>query len=172
MLSIEQKLEYYKKGLLSNQEMADTLQKLGESPLLNRSTVQTDLLLLMSNPDPVLRYNAIGALAYHGLSFDWGNEFGKQLLSALDVMLRMDEDQDCRRQAAGALGSLFKCAGDQQVINALARVCLNEEEFDDVRAFAYTAVLSVKCVPFSDQPNPVGFQLGSRELEDARHSIE
>jgi hypothetical protein len=118
----------------------------------------------MSFPDPLIRQNALGALAYHGLAVDWNDEFGKQLLSGMDVMLRLDEDQDCRRQAAAAFGSLFSNTINQDVINALGRVCSNPQEESDVRAFAYTSLLSVASVPLQAQPNPIGLTLGRAEF--------
>jgi hypothetical protein len=103
-------------------------------------------------------------LAYHGLAVDWKHEFGKQLLSGMDVMLRLDEHPDCRRQAAAAFGSLFKNTRNQNVMNVLGRVCSDREEPDDVRAFAYASLLNVASVPLRAQPNPLGLKLGPAEM--------
>ncbi len=117
----------------------------------------------MSNCDELVRQNALGALAYHGLAVDWEADFGRQLLSAMDIMLRFDESRDCRRQAAAAFGSLFKGKKHRGVMAALGRVSVNRDEGDDVRSFAYTGLLSVSGVPLHAQPNPVGLKLSVRE---------
>jgi hypothetical protein len=165
MQPLDTRLSLLREGRLSDDELIVTLQDLGESPLINRPLVQADLIKLMSHPNAIVRYNSLGALAYHGLAIDWDDQFGRELLSAMDIMLRLDEDQDCRRQAAGAFGSLFRCTNNAGVIDALARVCLNEEEMDDVQAFAYNAILNIACVPLPRQPNPIGLRLGPVELE-------
>jgi len=100
METLEQKWTLYKKGRIPADELADLVHDIGESPLLNRSVVRNELVRLMRSPDPSVRENALGALAYHGVAVDWNDDFGRQLLSGMDVMLRLDEDQDCRRQAA------------------------------------------------------------------------
>jgi len=79
-------------------------------------------------------------------------------------MLRHDDDGDCRRQAAAAFGTLFRNTGNQDVVNALGRVCFNLEEDDDVRAFAYVSLLKVASVLLQAQPNPVELKLGPAEM--------
>jgi len=168
METLEQKWHRFETGRLPPEDLADFVQEVGESALLNRDVVRIELVNLLSNPDELVRHNALGALAYHGLAVDWSSEFGRQLLSGMDLMLRLDEDRDCRRQAAGSFGSLFKCTNHPGVINALGRVCLNAEEEEDVRAFAYTGMLNVICAPLTAQPNPVGLKLGQGELSQVK----
>jgi hypothetical protein len=164
MTTVEEKWTLYKRGRFPKHELADLVHDLGESALLNRDAVREELIKLMSSPDPIVRQNALGALAYHGLAVDWSTEFGKQLLSAMDVMLRLDEDRDCRRQAAASFGSLFKSARHAGVISALGRVCSATDEEDDVRAFAYVSLLKVVGIHLREQHNPVGLKLRSTDL--------
>jgi hypothetical protein len=166
MESLEQRWRQYERGRFPAEDLADLVHDIGESPLLNRQPVRGELLRLLSNPDALVRQNALGALAYHGMAVDWQTEFGKQLLSGMDLMLRLDEDRDCRRQAAAAFGSLFKSTKSQSVIGALGRVCSNPDEESDVRAFAYTSLLNVAGIPLREQPNPVGLMLGPREMAE------
>ena len=168
METLEQKWHRYESGQFPQEDLAELVQELGGSSLLNRDIVRNELVNLLSNPDELVRHNALGALAYHGVAVDWTSEFGMQLLSGMDVMLRLDEDRDCRRQAAAAFGSLFKCTKHRGVVNSLGRVCLNSQEEDDVRAFAYAAMLNVICVPMKVQPNPVGLKLGRVELSQVQ----
>jgi hypothetical protein len=154
----------YKNGLCPEEQLADLVHDVGESSLISRRPIRDEMLKLMSSPDPLVRQNALGALAYHGIAFDSKDEFGKQLLSGMDLMLHLDEEPDCRRQAAATFGSLFRNTGDQGVINALGRVCSNLKEEHDVRAFAYTSLLTVASVPLRAQPNPIGLKLGPAEM--------
>src|SRR5437016_6010340 len=96
--TIEQKWHQYERGQFPEEDLADLVHDLGESRLLKRQGVRDELVKLLSGPDALVRQNALGALAYHGVAVDWNDEFGQQLLSGMDVMLRLDEDQDCRRQ--------------------------------------------------------------------------
>jgi hypothetical protein len=79
-------------------------------------------------------------------------------------ILVSDPDRDCRRQAAGALGSLFRGKRDREVLTLLVEIAKNEREEMDVRAFAYAAALDVLGVSRAIQPNPVNLRLGADEL--------
>jgi hypothetical protein len=75
-----------------------------------------------------------------------------------------DPDHDCRRQAAGALGSLLRGSRNREVAELLASIGRNHDEANDIRAFAYTASLDVIGVPRSAQPNPTRLTVGPDEL--------
>src|SRR5262249_3560796 len=129
---------------------------------------RNEVVALFESSDPLVRENAVGALAYHGLAVDWNDKFGKLLAEGLESMVRYDEDGDCRRQAVAALGTLFRETNNCRVRGLLTRVCVDAHEEDDVRAFAYQALLRTTGWPQNDIPNPIGLLLGERELELAR----
>lgn len=79
-------------------------------------------------------------------------------------ILFTDPDRDSRRQAVGALGSLFRGKQDRDVLEILVRTAKNAREEMDVRAFAYAAALDVISVSRAIQPNPVGLEIGPDEL--------
>jgi len=132
MASIEARWERYRKGRVDVNELADLVHDVGESPLVNRLPVRFDLLKLLDHQDPLVRHNALGALAYHGLFVDWRDEFGQRLLHAMLSTLTNDRDRDCRRQAAAAFGTFFRDSRDRAVMHSLSQVCLNDAEEDDV----------------------------------------
>jgi hypothetical protein len=171
MQAIEQKWALYKDGRILDEDLAELVHDIGESPLINRTSVQSELVRLMSHSDPLVRQNALGGLAYHGVSLDLDGDFGQQMLSGMDVILRLDDDSDCRRQAAGAFGTLFKNSRNKEVIRALGRVCCDPREENDVRAFAFVSLLTVAAVPRQGQPNPVGFRLGDNELKRVQELV-
>lgn len=57
--------------LLDEPEIAETIIDLARSDLLNGDDVHRDLVRLVSHPDCEVRSEAMGALAYHGVSFRW-----------------------------------------------------------------------------------------------------
>ncbi len=146
--------------------MADTIVDLAHSELINRNDVREDLVRLVSHADCGVRSEAMGALAYHGVTFQWESETGKQLLTSLVQGVESDVDSDCRRAAASALGSFFRATGRKDILQVLARVCMKPDESSDVRAFAYVAFLDVAGVPKPQQPSPVGLDVGPRELDE------
>jgi hypothetical protein len=153
-------------GLLDESELAETIIDLAHSDLLNRDDVRQDLVRLVSHPDCEVRSEAMGALAYHGVSFRWDVGPGRQLLSSLLQALDQDPDGGCRRAAAGALGSLFKGTRRRVAMKGLAQACRKPGEERHVQAFAYVAFLDVLGVPKGDQPSPLNLEIGARELSE------
>ena len=161
---IRKRWQLFKDGKLARTDLASLVFEIGHDPLLNEESVQDDLVCLLTDSDPLVRHNALGALAYHGLDPDWNSQFGKQLFAAMEKMLLSDDDEDCRRQAAGSMGSLFKCTSDRKAMARLARVCFNRAESADVKAFAYKSILNIMCVPLKDQPKLQDSILSPAEL--------
>lgn len=122
----------------------------------NYIEAEPDVNRLLDHEDAIVRYNAMATLAY-----EWGRTYR---MDRIREILFTDTDQDCRRQAAGALGSLFRGRQDTDVLEVLVRTAKNAREEMDVRAFAYTSALDVIGVSRAIQPNPVGLQLGRDEL--------
>jgi HEAT repeat protein len=151
-------------GKLDVSELADTIIDLAHSDLLNRDDVRRDLVKLVSHPDCEVRSEAMGALAYHGVSFRWEVDPGRRFLADLLQAVDRDFDSDCRRAAAGALGSLFKGTCHRGIMEALAGVCRKTDEESDVRAFAYVAFLDVVGIPKGDQPSPINLEIGQHEF--------
>ena len=151
--------------------MAQAVWEVAHSADIDDPLVQSELVNLLSHRDPEIRHAALGALAYHGLAFDWSTSLGRRLLAGIDVLLKFDKDEDCRRGAASALGTLFRSTKNPAVIRALAKICENEGEADDVRAFAYDSMLTVLGVPVKNRPNPVDLTLGLDELEHVERIV-
>lgn len=166
--SLTWRLARLRKGLLSDTEIADTVLDLGHSELLYRDDVLRDLTALVDHPDPDIRSEAIRAMAFHGVIFDWQSEPGKTLLKNLVEILRHDTEVDSRRTAAAGLGSFFKGTHDQNIMRILFDVVTDDSEEDEVRAFAYTGFLDVVGVPVQDQPSALTLKLGPSELETLR----
>lgn len=122
----------------------------------NYIEAEPDVNQLLDHEDAIVRYNAMATLAY-----EWGRT---SRMDRIREILFTDPDQDCRRQAVGALGSLFRGKQDRDVLEVLVRTAKNASEEMDVRAFAYTSALDVIGVSRAIQPNPVGLQLGPDEL--------
>lgn len=162
--SLVHRLELLRRGALDDVEMANTIVDLAHSELINRDDVREDLVKLVTHPDSGVRSEAMGALAYHGVMFQWESGTGKRLLASLVQALESDPDSDCRRAAASALGSFFRATERKDVLYILARTCMKPEESSDVRASAYVAFLDVAGVPKPQQPSPVGLDIGPHEM--------
>lgn len=148
--SLSDRLALLRSGKLSSREIAEAIADFGSENLVE---AKPDVERLLDHKDEIVRYNAIAALAY-----EWGITSRNKRI--VEILLG-DPDRDCRRQAAGALGSLFRNTKDRDTSRTLADVVLNEGEERDVRAFAYTAFLDVLAVPRPHQPNAVGMDLAS-----------
>jgi len=147
------RLVLLRKGQLSAIETADFAADAGTH---NFVEARQDVERLLDHESPIVRHDALGTMAY-----EWG------LSSRVDRILEMlvsDEDRDCRRQAAAALGSLLRGQRSEHVLDALVRTARNTEESMDVRAFAYSSALDVIGVSRAIQPNPVGLHVSPDEL--------
>jgi hypothetical protein len=152
-LPISDRLELLRKGQLTVREIADFAADAGTE---NYIEAEPEVNGLLDHRDPIVRYNAMATLAY-----EWGRS---SRTDRIREILFSDEDHDCRRQAAGALGSLFRGKRDKHVLDALVRTTKNTEEPGDLRASAYASALDVIGVSRAIQPNPVGLQVGPDEL--------
>jgi HEAT repeat protein len=95
------------------------------------------LMQLLDHDDEIVRYNAVNSLAF---------EFHhKPAAEKLLAMLAGDPDDDCRRVAAGGLGSLFQNSRDHRVLTALGHSALNDPE-EYVRRSAYKSLQIVNGV--------------------------
>jgi HEAT repeat protein len=147
-LSLAARLSLLRKGLLDADETAEVVADFGKENFIE---AKPDVEALLSHDDPIVRYNAIATLSY-----EWGTT-GK--IEDLLHILFHDPDRDCRRQAAGALGSLHRGVKDKRIAKVLGDVVKNERECDDVRKFAYTALLDVLGIERPLQPNPVAMTM-------------
>jgi hypothetical protein len=161
------KLEAAKAGRLGNAELAGTIADIGHSDLIQREDVHEVLIAFLSHPIPDVRAETVSALAFHGVSFTWGSEPGRTLRLRLMNMANKDPDHGCRRMAASGLGSFFRDTNDAAVATLLAGIVQNPMEEDQVRAFAYCALLSVQGIPIPQQPSPLGLTIGANELQTA-----
>jgi hypothetical protein len=152
-LPIAQRLELFRKGQMTVAEIADFAADAGSE---NFVTAEPDVNRLLDHEDAIVRYNSLATLGY-----EWGRTMREDRIREI---LASDPDRDCRRQAAGALGSLFRAHRDHKVLTLLVASAKNEREEMDVRAFAYTAALEVLGVSRAIQPNPVNLELGENEL--------
>lgn len=147
------RLELLRKGEMSVTEVADFAADAGTQ---NYIEAERDVNRLLDHEDAIVRYNAMATLAY-----EWGRT---PRIDRIREILLTDSDRDCRRQAVGALGSLFRGKQDRDVLEILVGTARNTREEMDVRAFAYTAALDVIGVSRAIQPNPVGLEVGADEL--------
>jgi HEAT repeats len=152
-LSIDRRLELLRTGQMAATEIADFAADVGSQ---NYIEAERDINQLLDHSDAIVRYNAMATLAY-----EWGRT---SRVDRIQEILSTDPDRDCRRQAAGALGSLFRGTQTRDVLEMLVGAARNPHEEMDVRAFAYTAALDVVGVSRAIQLNPIGLQLGPDEL--------
>jgi hypothetical protein len=93
------------------------------------------------------------------------------LLTEGDEIKELLEDDDCRNQAAGALGALFRASSNRDILRALFEVIKDGFQRSDLRAFAYVAFLDVLGVPRPQQPSPMNLKIGDADVENARKHL-
>jgi len=147
------RLALLRKGTLSVAEIADFVADAGNQ---NYIEARPDVERLLDHESPTVRYEAMGTIAY-----EWG--ICSRVERIIEILLT-DENEDCRRQAAGALGSLFRGKRERRVLDPLVRMVKNAREARDVRAFAYTGALDVIGVPRNMQPSALRLEVGPDEL--------
>jgi hypothetical protein len=152
-LSFEERVKLLRKGLLSEKEIADLAADVGSG---NYIEARPDIEKLLDHANPIIRYNALGTLA-----FEWGLDSRADQIKEIAVQ---DADSDCRRCAAAALGSLFRGTNNPDVLKTLVSIARNPNEEQHVRAFAYTGSLDVLGVSREIQPNAYGLSVGRDEL--------
>ena len=152
-LPISSRLDLLRKGQLTLREIADFAADAGTE---NYIEAEPEVNGLLDHRDPIVRYNTMATLAY-----EWGRS---SRTDRIREILFGDEDHDCRRQAAGALGSLFRGKRDKHVLDALVRTAKNTAEPMDLRASAYASALDVIGVSRTIQPNPAGLNIGPNEM--------
>jgi len=131
---LEQALESWRQGRASLEQVRSLAADLG-----NQHYAQgiPELIELLKHDDEIVRYNAVNSLAF---------EFHhKPVADQLLAMLTGDPDDDCRRVAAGALGSLFQSSRDHRILAALGQAALNDPE-RYVRSSAYKSLQIVNGV--------------------------
>ncbi len=151
--SLHQRLRLLREGLLSESETASFAADAGSENFIE---ARKEIEGLLYHTSPIVRFNALATLAY-----EWG--IASDPSRIVDIALS-DADRECRRQAAGALGSLFRGTKNAETLHCLASIAARVEELPDVRAFAYTAALDVLGVPRSAQPVPTRLIVGEEEL--------
>lgn len=159
-LPLKDRLRLLRDALLSDWETAALAADLGAA---NYVEAKSDVEALLNHKYPLVRFNALATLAY-----EWGESSSTGRIMEIAVA---DPDQDCRRQAAGALGSLFRGSRNAEIADLLVGIARNEDEANDVRAFAYTATLDVIGIARSVQPNPTRLTVGSEELRALRDQL-
>ena len=142
-VSNDGRLDLWKRGLLSNPEITDAIAEFGAS---NYQPAVRMVEAALDSDDSLVRYNAMATLAY-----EWGT---CSRLARIEEILLHDNDADCRRQAAGALGSLKRSSSDLQTLKLLREVAGDDQQPADLRAFVYTASLGVLGLPRNEQPSP------------------
>jgi HEAT repeat protein len=158
-LSLAARLSLLRKGQLNEDEIADAVSDFGTTNFIEAIP---DVERLLDHSNSMVRYNALATLAY-----EWGT--AERVDRIVDI-LKHDPDQDCRRQAAGALGSLHRGAQDKLLAKTLAIVIMDQDEKDDVRRFAYTALLDVLGIARELQPNPLSMAIKDIDWELVRNS--
>lgn len=151
--AISRQHELLRAGKLTVSDISDFAAEAGRQ---NYIEAETDVNALLDHDDSIVRYNALATLAY-----EWGRT--PRIDRIRDILLT-DPDSDCRRQAAGALGSLFRGQQRRDVLDLLASVVKNSLEDHSVRIFAYTGALDVIGVSRALQPNPGSLEVGPNEL--------
>lgn len=152
-IQVDRRLTLLRAGNLTAAEIADFVADVGRE---NYIEAEQEVNQLLDHPSPLVRFNALATLAY-----EWGRT--SRLTRIYEIALN-DPDRECRRQAAGALGSLSRGTLDRDTIGLLVKKAKDRTEQMDVRAFAYTAALDVLGVSRAMQPNPIGLKLGPNEL--------
>lgn len=147
-LSLPARLSLLRGGHLTPNEIADVAADFGTENFIE---ARPDVERLLDHPDPIVRYNAMATLAYEWATTDRTDKL-------IEILLH-DSDNDCRRQAAGALGSLFCGGRDLKIAKVLAGVVTDPAEEDGVRHFAYAGLLDVLGVEMHYQPDPVSMSL-------------
>lgn len=146
-----------RRGMLDPCEIADAVADFGVEYFVE---AKPDVEQLLDHDDPIVRYSAIVALGFDFCTTD-------RIERLLDILFR-DPDRDCRRAAAAAFGCLHRGTNDKRIAGALAVVVRNKNEEDDVRIFAYTALLNVLGIPRNLQPDPLSMALGDIDWELVR----
>jgi hypothetical protein len=144
---IDRRLALLRAGQLNKAEIADFAADAGTQ---NFVEAEPDINQLLDDVNPIVRFNALATLAY-----EWGRT---SRLDRIKAIARDDTDRDCRRQAVGALGSLFRGRRDKAVLQLLSEIANDDKEEQDVRAFAYTAALDVLGMPRAQQPSPIALR--------------
>ena len=127
-------LELWSSGRASLEDVRALAAEIGNQHWVRGTPV---LIELLSHEDPIVRYNAINSL-----SFELNERLAEQ---AMLNILSSDQDEDCRRVSAGALGYLFQNSRNRKVLSALANAAMSDFD-DDVRGAAYKALLIVSGV--------------------------
>ncbi|HXG89051.1 MAG TPA: hypothetical protein VNJ02_12010 [Vicinamibacterales bacterium] len=142
-----------RQGALKVSEIADFAADAGNQNFLE---AEEDVSMLLDHEDPIVRFNALAIIAY-----EWGRTSRAHRIVAI---MRGDVDVDCRRQAAAALGALFRGSREEHVLKELVFTAKNPQEPRDVRASAYVSALDVVGVSRTRQPNVMTLEAGEREL--------
>ena len=158
--TVEERLCLLQEGLLLDDlEVAGLAADLGTADYIDTSEenyIQAMEVVekLLDHPSEIVRYNSLGTLAY-----EWG---ASSKIGRIKKMASSDPDEDCRRQAVAALGSLFAGTRNVEILHFLASIVTRLEEEEDVRESAYTGALDVLGIPYFEQPRPL--RLGKEEL--------
>lgn len=156
---LQTKLKRLRAGLLDNDQISDAVAEFGRENFVES---KPDVERMLDHPDPIVRYNTISTLAFEGFGTSRPDRFVEVLLS--------DPDDECRRIAAGALGTLFRGTGDELILSSLAKSALNLDEAGHVRKWAYKSFLEAAGLLPPEQRFAVPEDLGpwnTRLLEDA-----
>lgn len=132
--NLEQALESWQQGRASLEEVRALAADLGNE---HYAEGIPGLMQLLDHDDEIVRYNAVNSLAFE---FHY-----KPAAEKLLAMMAGDSDDDCRRVAAGGLGSLFQNSRDRRILAALGHSALNDPE-EHVRSSAYKSLRIVNGV--------------------------
>ena len=131
---MKQALENWQQGRSTLDEIRTMASDLGNQHFAPGIPV---LIQLLDYDDEIVRYNAVNSLAF---------EFHHQpVVAKLQTMLTKESDEDNRRIAAAALGTLCLNSKNRSILKALANAALNDLD-DDVRRSAYEALITVNGV--------------------------
>ena len=124
--TVEERLCLLQEGLLLDDlEVAGLAADLGTADYIDTSEenyIQAMEVVekLLDHPSEIVRYNSLGTLAY-----EWG---ASSKIGRIKKMASSDPDEDCRRQAVAALGSLFAGTRNVEILHFLASIVTRLEE--------------------------------------------
>lgn len=131
-----EKLRALREGRIEIEDLYGLLDELDES---DSTCAEPDVARLLEHENPIVRYTAIGVLAYRWEMRDYREK--------LVAMLANDPDADVSHTAASALGWLLRGSRDAAATELLLKKIRSDDENKVVREMAYGALLDIWLQP-------------------------